>query len=120
MIGRAAIGNPWIFREIKHYIETGEEMAPPTAEERLNVCLQHLQYTINWEGLEKAIHKMRGRYLNYLKGFPDINNFTQKLVRLNQLEEVKSLIDEMKNYYEGFELNRTPISIVNYHEHCRA
>lgn len=120
MIGRAAIGYPWIFREIKHYNETGKELAPPTVEERLDVCLQHLQYTINWEGIEKGIHKMRGRYLNYLKGLPGIKNFTQKLVRLNGLEEVKTLIDEMKIYYEGCELNRTPITMVNYHEHCRA
>lgn len=120
MIGRAAIGYPWIFREIRHFLATGEVLPPPTPEERLTVCQQHLQYSIDWEGEQKGINEMRGRYLRYLKDLPGVGAFTQKLVRLHDVDELLSTLGEMKQYYEGCELPHVPLTIKDYHEHYRA
>ncbi len=117
MIGRAAIGYPWIFREIKHYLETGVQMAPPTAEERLQICQQHLLRSINWKGEEKAICEMRGRYLKYLKPLPGIEIYLKKLMLLTQPEEIISFLNEMKMYYKDCEMIHLPITIPNYHLH---
>src|SRR5438105_2768805 len=67
MIGRAAIGYPWIFEEIKHYICTGERLPPPSLEERVRVCKKHLRHSVNWKGPITGIHEMRRHYSNYLK-----------------------------------------------------
>jgi tRNA-dihydrouridine synthase B len=120
MIGRAAIGYPWIFREVRHYIETGTELPPPTPAERLDVCGQHLIRSVKWEGTHKGINEMRGRYLRYLKGLPGVRSFTQKLVRLTDVNELLSLLDEMKIYYEGFTMERVPLAIIDYHQHYTA
>lgn len=117
MIGRAAIGYPWIFREIRHYIQTGKQLAPPTAIERLEVCQRHLLLAVKWEGREKGVHEMRRRYLRYLKGLPNISEFTQKLVRLHEVDELVSLLDDMKHYYQDCEMEHIPLIIPNYHEH---
>ena len=81
MIGRAAIGYPWIFREIRAYLDTGCLPAPPTAAERVAVCRQHLQGALDWNGPLQGLYEMRGRYARYLKGLPDIAGYLQRLVR---------------------------------------
>jgi nifR3 family TIM-barrel protein len=118
MIGRAAIGYPWIFREIKHFLKTGELMAPPTLEERIAVCRKHLSRSVEWKGPVTGILEMRRHYSNYLKGLPNIKEFRQKLVTLNQKEEVESVLTEMLSYYAGYQFERMPIQLVNYHEKC--
>src|ERR1044072_2354377 len=71
MIGRAAIGYPWIFNEIKHYLQTGEHLPPPTIEQRVNVIKKHLQRSIEWKGETVGMFEMRRHYGNYLKGLPN-------------------------------------------------
>jgi nifR3 family TIM-barrel protein len=117
MIGRAAIGYPWIFREIKHYIETGELLAPPTVDERIEVCKQHLLLAAGWEGTQKAVYEMRGRYKNYLKGLPGIKECNGWLVTLNNTEEILEKLDEIGNYYKGYEITHYNIETINYHKH---
>jgi nifR3 family TIM-barrel protein len=118
MIGRAAIGYPWIFREIKHYFETGELLPSPTVEERVAVSKNHLRKSVEWKGNVVGINEMRRHYSNYLKGLPGIKEFRSRLVVLKEIEEVEAVLDEVEAYYKGFEVSREPIELVNYHEHC--
>ncbi|HEY8915526.1 MAG TPA: tRNA dihydrouridine synthase DusB [Chitinophaga sp.] len=118
MIGRAAIGYPWIFREIKHYIQTGELLPPPTVEERVAVCRKHLREAIKWQNQRVGINEMRGRYASYLKGLPNIKEYRNRLNRLTEVEEVEAVLNEILTTYAGFELQRTPIELIDYHENC--
>lgn len=118
MIGRAAIGYPWIFREIKHYLLTGELLAPPTLEERIQVCKKHLTKSVEWKGPIVGIFEMRRHYSNYLKGLPNIKEFRNRLVTLITKEEIESVLDEVQVRYDGFSIERTPIELINYHEKC--
>lgn len=92
MIGRAAIGYPWFFREVKHFFATGEHLAPPTFEERLEVIRQHLHASIKWKGPKLGIFEMRRHYANYLKGIPNIKPLRTQLVTLNNVEEIEEAL----------------------------
>lgn len=118
MIGRAAIGYPWIFREIKHYVQTGEMMAGPTLEERVEVCKKHLIKSVEWKGPKVGIFEMRRHYANYLRGLPNIKDFRAKLVTLMLKEEVIEVLDEILTHYKGIEIARSPIELIDYHEKC--
>lgn len=102
MIGRAAIGYPWIFREIKHYIKTGELPAPPTIQERIDVIKKHLSNSMKWKGDKLGILEMRRHYANYLKGFPSVKEFRNQLVSLSTYEEIESVLDTMVARYDGY------------------
>ncbi|MBS1742611.1 MAG: tRNA dihydrouridine synthase DusB [Bacteroidetes bacterium] len=118
MIGRAAIGYPWIFREIKHYAATQTLLPPPTLEERVAVCIKHLRRSIEWKGPVVGINEMRRHYTNYLKGLPGIKEFRYKLVTLTAPEAIEAVLQEMLIHYKGYQFKRTPIEIINYHEKC--
>ena len=118
MIGRAAIGYPWIFREIKHFVQTGEELAPPTLEERIAVCKKHLIKSVEWKGPKVGIFEMRRHYANYLRGLPNIKEFRGRLVTLMLQEEVIEVLDELYKYYDGIEIPKQSIELINYHENC--
>lgn len=118
MIGRASIGYPWIFREIKHYIATGEILPFPTVEERVEVCKKHLRKSLEWKGPKVGIFEMRRHYANYLKGLPGIKEFRGRLVTLMLQEEIEAVLDEVATTYTGFVIERTPIELINYHENC--
>ena len=100
MIGRAAIGYPWIFREIKHYFETGEHLAGPTLEERINVCSMHLQKSIEWKGPKTGIFEMRRHYANYFKGIPNFKEYRMKLVSLESADAIEDVLNEIGNKFE--------------------
>ena len=80
MIGRAAIGYPWIFREIKHFLATGETLAPPTVSERVAAARQHLRDSLRWKGEQVGVVEMRRHYGNYFRGYPGVKAFRQTLV----------------------------------------
>jgi tRNA-dihydrouridine synthase len=101
MIGRAAIGYPWIFREIKHYFATGEHLAPPTVEERVNVVLRHLEKSVEWKGPVLGILEMRPHYSNYLKGLPYIKEFRTRLVMAPNAGAVVEILYELRDHYES-------------------
>jgi nifR3 family TIM-barrel protein len=101
MIGRAAIGYPWIFREIKHYLQTGEILPYPTIEERVEVCRTHLRKSIEWKGPIVGIFEMRRHYANYLKGLPNIKEYRTRLVTVKTQEEVESILEEVKKAFAG-------------------
>jgi nifR3 family TIM-barrel protein len=118
MIGRAAIGYPWIFREIHHYMATGQLLPAPTVEERVAVSKNHLLKSVEWKGPVVGINEMRRHYSNYLKGLPGIKDYRLKLVTLKEVSEVIAVLDEIGKQYQGFVVERYPIIIENYHEHC--
>ena len=118
MIGRAAIGYPWIFREIKHYLATGEILPAPTLAERIEVCKNHLDHSMIWKGPVVGIHEMRRHYTNYLKGLPNIKEFRLRLVTLNTPEEIHEVLNEVSVHYAGYSFDRVPIELINYHEKC--
>lgn len=95
MVGRAAIGYPWIFREIKHYYATGEKLAPPTMEERVESCRTHFEKSIEWKGTKTGIFEMRRHYANYFKGIENFKEYRMKLVQAGSIEEINDLFDEI-------------------------
>lgn len=97
MIGRAAIGYPWFFREVKHYFATGEVLPPPTIEERIEVIRQHLRSSVAWKGPRIGIFEMRRHYANYLKGIINIKPLRSKLVMLNTMEEIEETLEEFSS-----------------------
>jgi len=103
MIGRASIGYPWIFRDIKHYIKTKEILAPPTLIERINAAKQHLEDSIKWKGEKLGILEMRRHYTNYFKGLPNIKQYRLKLVTTDTYEALAPIFDEIEKVYNGFD-----------------
>ena len=95
MIGRASIGNPWIFNEIKHYLKTGENLAPPTIKDRVDACKQHLKHSIEWKGEVLGIAEMKRHYTNYFKGISHFKNYRIKMVTSNNHQEIEKLLDEV-------------------------
>ena len=118
MIGRAAIGYPWIFREIRHYLETGVSAAPPTVAERIAVCRQHLDGALSWNGPVHGLREMRGRYAQYLKGLPGIREYIQELVRLPDADAVREILSEIAVEYEDCIVDAEPIRLIDYHANC--
>ena len=118
MIGRAAIGYPWIFNEIKHFMQTGTHLPPPTIEQRVEVCRKHLHKSYEWKGPRIGIFEMRRHYANYLKGMPNIKEYRSRLVTLDQLEEIDAVFDEILVQFRGFEFAPMKIELPNYHENC--
>jgi nifR3 family TIM-barrel protein len=99
MIGRASIGNPWIFKEIKHFLKTGYNLEDPTVEERVETCLIHLQKSIEWKGEKVGIFEMRRHYTNYFKGFEHFKDFRTQLVTAEDFAELKNILEEVNTFY---------------------
>jgi nifR3 family TIM-barrel protein len=118
MIGRAAIGYPWIFNEIKHFFQTGEHLAPPSLEDRIAVCRKHLRRSIEWKNPIVGINEMRRHYSNYLKGLPNIKDYRLKLVTMKTEEEINAVLDEIGQVYAGYTFEKAPIKLVDYHQNC--
>jgi tRNA-dihydrouridine synthase B len=100
MIGRAAIGYPWIFREIKHFFKTGEHLPEPTITERVEVCKTHLDKSIAWKGPKVGIFEMRRHYSNYFKGIPDFKEYRMKLVSLENIDHIHEVLEEINERFQ--------------------
>jgi nifR3 family TIM-barrel protein len=114
MIGRAAIGYPWIFREIRHFLETGEHLPPASLEERLTVIRKHLNGSVEWKGMTAGINEMKRHYGNYLKGLPNIREFRQRLVTTGSLGEIDGILSEIASAYAGYEFGKRNIESGEY------
>lgn len=99
MIGRAAIGYPWIFREIKHFFKTGEMLPPPTVAERVGAARQHLRHSIEWKGRVLGVLEMRRHYTNYFRGFPHIKKYRTQLVTNDDPQVLFDVLDEIEEVY---------------------
>ncbi|MGM9511031.1 tRNA dihydrouridine synthase DusB [Larkinella sp. GY13] len=100
MIGRASIGYPWIFNEIKHFLQTGEHLAAPTLADRVAICKQHLDFSIRWKGEKTGIFEMRRHYTNYFKGLENFKPFRLRLVQADTYGEIGGILDEITDVYE--------------------
>ncbi len=97
MIGRAAIGNPWIFQQIKHYLATGTKLPDPDLAQRIQAIRFHLINESHWKGERLTVLEMRRHYTNYLKGIPFIKSYREKLVRLDSLAEIMAVLEALEN-----------------------
>ena len=95
MIGRASIGYPWIFREVKHFIATGTLLAPPTLQERMEACKTHFSKSLEWKGERLGIFEMRRHYTNYFRGLPNFKPFRMRLVQSEDPQEIYEILDEV-------------------------
>ncbi len=101
MIGRAAIGYPWIFNEIKYFLQTGGKLSAPDMAERVRVTKKHVDFSMRWKGPRLGIFEMRRHYTNYFKGIPDFKPFRTRLVEVETAEEVYAILDEVIETYAG-------------------
>lgn len=103
MIGRGAIGYPWIFNEIKHFFETGEKLPEPTVSQRLEAVRQHAEWSMEWKGERLGLIEMRQHYSNYFRGIPHFKDFRRKFLEVFTLEEMDAVIAEADHFYKEFQ-----------------
>ena len=115
MIGRAAIGYPWIFREIKHFMATGMHREKPTIDERVDTALAHLRKSLEWKGEKTGIVEMRSHYSNYFKGLPNFKETRMKLVTSFSLDEIIALLEQVRINYLGVMVAQSGIVFQNDH-----
>lgn len=99
MIGRAAIGYPWIFNEIKHYMATGKHLPSPTLHDRLEAVKAHLNFSIEWKGDRKGIFEMRRHYTNYFRGIPNFKPYRTRLVESLTQDETLAILNEIEGVF---------------------
>ncbi len=97
MIGRGSLGNPWIFRNVKHFLENGEKLQPPTMEERKKAMKRHIELSINFKGENVAIHEIRKHISWYTKNLPNSSEFRNVVNHTENSEQLLKLIDEYFN-----------------------
>ena len=99
MIGRASIGYPWVFNEIKHFFETGEKLDGPTIQERVEAARQHFEMALEWKGETLGIKETRRHYTNYFKGIKDFKPYRMKLVTSDSVEEIRDTLDKIPELF---------------------
>jgi len=99
MIGRASIGYPWIFNEIKHFLASGEKLSAPGLEERIAVTKKHLDFSVEWKGPKLGILEMRRHYTNYFRGMPNFKQYRSEMVTAETYEHVCEILDQVADVY---------------------
>lgn len=102
MIGRASIGYPWFFREVKHYFRTGEHLAPPSMQDRLDAARRHLEMAIDWKGEKLGVFETRRHYTNYFKGIPNFKEYRMKMVTSDDSVDVFAAFDEVEQHFADY------------------
>ena len=103
MIGRASIGNPWFFNQVKHFIKTGEHVSPPTLKERVAVARRHLEMAIDWKGEILGVLETRRHYTNYFKGIPNFKPYRTAMVTSDDANHVFAAFDRVLNEVQDLE-----------------
>ena len=103
MIGRASIGYPWFFNEVKHYFKTEEHLAPPSMQERVDAARRHLQMAIDWKGEKLGVFETRRHYTNYFKGIPHFKEYRMKMVTSDDAADVFAAFDEVEEKFGDFQ-----------------
>jgi len=103
MKGRATIGNPWFFKQVKHYFETGEHLQPISLEERVEAARRHLQMSIEWKGEKLGVFETRRHYTNYFKGIPNFKEYRMKMVTSDHSKDVFAAFDEVLEKFSGYQ-----------------
>ncbi len=104
MIGRASIGYPWIFKEIKHFMATGELLASPSLQERVNACRRHFEMAVDWKGERLGINETRRHYTNYFKGITNFKEYRTQLVTADYAVDVYRILEEIEAQFAGVEM----------------
>lgn len=99
MIGRASIGYPWIFNEIKHFLKSGEHLPSPGIAARVDTCKRHLEFSLEWKGPKQGIFEMRRHYTNYFRGIPNFKPVRTRLVECDEPDELFSILETIKYEY---------------------
>lgn len=102
MIGRASIGNPWFFNQVKHFFKTGEHMPTPTILQRVEAARRHLQMSIDWKGETLGVLETRRHYTNYFKGIPHFKEYRTRLVTSNASEEVFATLADVESAWGDY------------------
>jgi len=102
MIGRASIGYPWVFNEIKHFMATGEHLDPPSIEDRLRATRSHLDKSVKWKGEKLGIVEMRRHYTNYFKGIAHFKEYRTQLVTADHYEEIVDILDDVRSKFSDY------------------
>ena len=103
MIGRASIGYPWIFNEIKHFLATGEKLPIPDLNERIAVAKKHLDFSVEWKGEKQGILEMRRHYTNYFRGMPNFKTFRTEMVTAETYAQVAEILEQVAEAYADYE-----------------
>lgn len=103
MIGRASIGYPWFFREVKHFFQTGNHLPPPSLQERVEAARRHLQMAIDWKGEKLGVFETRRHYTNYFKGIPNFKEYRMKMVTSDEAQAVFAVFDEVEENFPDFQ-----------------
>jgi len=103
MIGRASIGNPWFFNQVKHFLKTGDHLPLPSVEERVKVVKEHLDFSIKWKGDRLGIVEMRRHYANYFKGIPNFKPLRTRMVTSNESAGVFEVFNEILEQFSSYE-----------------
>ena len=104
MIGRASIGNPWFFNQVKHFFNTGEHLTLPSLRERINMAEKHLKMAIDWKGEKLGVLETRRHYSSYFKGIPDFRKYKTMMVTTDLSSDLFSLFSELKEKFQVEEL----------------
>jgi tRNA-dihydrouridine synthase B len=96
MIGQGAIQNPWLFKEIKNYLLTGNHLAPASLAERIEMLIEHLKLSVQYKGERRGVMEFRKYYSGYLRGFPDVAKFRSELMKFNEIEPI---IEKLGKYF---------------------
>ena len=102
MIGRATVGRPWIFRDIRHYLNTGELLPEPSVNEKADLALLHLDKSLEYKEGKRAIFEMRRHLSNYFKGLPHFKETRLKLLTTADVNEIKKIIEEIRVRWGDF------------------
>ena len=105
MIGRASIGYPWFFREVKHFMQTGKHPEPPTMQERVEAARRHLSMSIDWKGEKLAVYETRRHYTNYFKGIPNFKPLRMSLVSAETSDEVFETLEKAGKEFADFDFS---------------
>ena len=105
MIGRASIGNPWFFAQVKHYFKTNEHLPPPTIKDRVEMARRHLQMAIDWKGDKLGVFETRRHYTNYFKGIPHFKEYRLQMVTLDNASEVFEVFDQVASNFQEAEVS---------------
>lgn len=105
MIGRASIGNPWFFGQVKHYFKTKEHLPPPTIKDRVEMARRHLQMAIDWKGDKLGVFETRRHYTNYFKGIPHFKEYRLQMVTLDNASEVFEVFDRVASNFQEAEVS---------------
>lgn len=103
MIGRATIGNPWFFKQVKHFFKTGEHMAPVSLEDRVDAARRHLQMAIDWKGEKLGVFETRRHYTNYFKGIPHFKEYRTQMVTSDDAADVFAVFDTVEHEFAGYQ-----------------